>query len=551
MKSNPSVHTFISDHKVQSYGLMLLISIVYLINFGANDIWTPNESFYAEAVREMFESGNFVDIKYNYEPRYNKPPLTYWLMALSAGIFGMSEFALRLPIILLSLGSIWLTYLLGKQLFDKESGLLAMMMMAVSVQLLAVKQYASPEIPLTFFFTLSLYYFIKGYQKKSAPYIYLFYVALGLAVLVKGYPYIVVIGGIVVFYMLLNHSFKLKLIWKDILFLKPWIGILLVLTIGLSWIFYMYWQDGQEFWTVYKRETFDRAFTRDERSMRWSFYFGAMAWTIAPYSIAFYYAFIKWLTHWKKAKVVLFPLSWLLVMLVIFTFSKGKIPTYFIQAHPAMILMTIPLLNELRPQTKLWLSIWQATLIIPTVLLGIGIIGLIYSLKLPFVLYALAPTGIFCLYYWYKIRKVFWLVFSPFISMIILIFCFALFLPKIEQVRPYDEIGAVIEENIAKEVPLMIEGTLIHNMPYYAERRVIRDAQLDEIINSKGKTLVLIKAEKASQLQNFDLLWEGMIYDFPSESQFAKFIQASVKALAGDFSKFADYQLLYRELKKE
>ena len=125
---------------------------VYLLNFHINDIWTPNESFYADAVREMFESGNFLDIKYNYEPRYNKPPLTYWLMALSSGVFGINEFGLRLPMVLTGLGSIWFTYLLGRLQFGEKGGLYAMMMMGVSVQLLSVKQYASPEVPLTFFF---------------------------------------------------------------------------------------------------------------------------------------------------------------------------------------------------------------------------------------------------------------------------------------------------------------------------------------------------------------------------------------------------------------
>ena len=146
-----------ADHKILLWFLMGFITLVYFFNFHVNDIWTPNESFYAEAVREMFESGNFAEIFYNYEPRYNKPPLTYWSMAISAGIFGLNEFSLRLPILLMGLGSIWLTYLLGKLLYGEKGGLYAMVMMAFSLQLLAVKQYASPEMPLTFFFTLTMY----------------------------------------------------------------------------------------------------------------------------------------------------------------------------------------------------------------------------------------------------------------------------------------------------------------------------------------------------------------------------------------------------------
>ena len=143
--------TLSAPHKRQVIFLMAVISALYLFNFHVNDIWTPNESFYAEAVREMFESGNFLEMFYNYEARYNKPPLTYWAMAASAAVFGLNEFALRLPIVLMGIGSIWFTYLLGRRIYGDKGGLYAMVMMAFSVQLLAVKQYASPEIPLTFF----------------------------------------------------------------------------------------------------------------------------------------------------------------------------------------------------------------------------------------------------------------------------------------------------------------------------------------------------------------------------------------------------------------
>ena len=187
-----------SSKPKNTYFLFILIAFVYFYNFHVNDIWTPNESFYADAVREMFESGNFIDIKYNYEPRYNKPPLTYWAIAASSAIFGLNEFGIRLPIVLMALGSIWLTYLLGKRMYGQSGGFYAMIIMALGLQLLAVKQYASPEVPLTYFFTLTMYWFYRGYEDRSNKYLILSYIALGLTVLTKGFPYIIVIGGIVI-----------------------------------------------------------------------------------------------------------------------------------------------------------------------------------------------------------------------------------------------------------------------------------------------------------------------------------------------------------------
>ena len=213
-----------ADSPSQKYFLFAFISIVYLFNFHINDIWTPNESFYAEAVREMFESGNFLDIFYNYEPRYNKPPLTYWAMAASAAIFGMNEFALRLPIVLMGLGSIWLTFLLGRLMYGDKGGIYAMVMMAFSLQLLAVKQYASPEMPLTFFFTLTMYWFLKGYRTEKFKFILLAYVALGLTILTKGYPYLVVIGGIIGLYTLWDNWRNWSQLWNKVKLFKLHLG---------------------------------------------------------------------------------------------------------------------------------------------------------------------------------------------------------------------------------------------------------------------------------------------------------------------------------------
>ncbi len=523
---------------------------VYLLNFHINDIWTPNESFYADAVREMFESGNFLDIKYNYEPRYNKPPLTYWLMALSSGVFGINEFGLRLPMVLTGLGSIWFTYLLGRLQFGEKGGLYAMMMMGVSVQLLAVKQYASPEVPLTFFFVASLYYSLKGYRERSFKNILLFYILLGLAVLIKGYPYIVVIGGIAGLFVLLENKLQWKGIWKDILFLKPHFGLPLVIALGLSWIFYMYWKDGQEFWLVYKRETFDRAFTRKESSMRWFFYFKVMAWTILPYSIAFYFAAIKWIRDWKKAKVILFPFCWLIVMLVIFTFSKGKIPTYFIQAHPAMIFMIIPILLEKSDLKGLWRILWNSTFIIPATLVLIGTGVMIYELQLFPALYLLIPIGGYLLMKLTKKVHSEQLVTVPFWITLMFLIAFSLYLPKMEAFRPYDEIGSIINNDlkINREIPIHIDKTLIHNIPFYTERKAIRN---EDIIaywkNTRNDKLALVKDNTLKELTGYRSVWNGWIYNSSSESQFFKFVMACRQASNGEFGKFAKYHLIVEE----
>ena len=542
-------------HKKQAYFLMAIISVVYLLNFHVNDIWTPNESFYAEAVREMFESGNFLEFFYNYEPRYNKPPLTYWLIAASSSIFGLTEFAIRLPIVLMGIGSIWFTYLIGKLLYGPKGGLYAMVLMAFSVQLLAVKQYASPEMPLTFFFTLTMYYFIKGFDLRKSKYMFLAFVMLGLTVLTKGFPYIIVIGGIIGLYTLVKGPLNWNRIWKDIKLLNLHIGIPVTLLIGLSWVIFMYLKDGAEFWEIYYRETFGRALNKKTNGAKPFFYLEVISWSIIPYSLVFVYSFVKWLKNWKKLSSVLFPLCWFLVMLVIFTIAKGKIPTYMIQAHPAMLLMIVPVLLEAGPSSNTNKILWKTSFALPSILIIAANFYIIYLLSLPVVLYALPTFMLAGFIKWMvQFRNSNWHVMVPFWAMTAFLICFAVYLPKMEKFRPYDELGRVIneQEGIDTTIPIYIQETLIHNIPFYAERKAIRNQSIIQINMASDNTegvLALVRDEDLDKLDGFKSIWSGMIYDFSSESQFLKFILACIDAEQSDFSKFARFHVVTKGIR--
>lgn len=537
LTSNSTLH--------QSSVIMVLLTILYFYNFHVNDIWTPNESFYAESVREMFESGNFLDIQYNYEARYNKPPLTYWAIAASATVFGLNEFSIRLPIVLMALGSIWLTYLLGKDLYGQKGGLYAMIIYGLGLQLLAVKQYASPEIPLTFFFTLTLFWFNRAYQQRSNKLLGLSYLALGLTVLTKGFPYIIVIGGIVLFYLVLKNWQQWRTLLKEILWLKLPLGVLIVGLIGLSWVIYMYLKDGDAFWEIYYRETFGRALEKKSKGLQPFFYIGVISWSIIPYSLAFFFGIYYWIKNRASVSRILFPIAWIVVMLVIFTVSKGKIPTYIIQAHPAFALFLVPLFlenNKLKVFTFLNM-VMSAILILGTGYLIVALEMHWLFFLIPAIIGLLFATGFPSLD-----KEHFQLL--PFWAMFGFLVVFSSYLPQLEDYRSYDKIGAVVKERqIDTSTPLLLDAWLIHNLPYYAERRAIRD-QSTAMINDNAKekeTLALLPLAHLAEIDfSYDILWQGLIYDFASESQFFKFVMATNEAKKGNEEKFATYVLIHK-----
>ena len=516
---------------------------VYFWNIWLNDIWIPNEAFYAESAREMLESGNFLDIFFNYEPRFNKPPMTYWMVALSYLIFGINEFATRIPIVLSALGSNILVYLIGKELYGKKVAVVSAAVMAFSFQFVINSRYASPEVPLTFFFTLTLYFFIIGYKRKKFLYILLSYISLGLVVLTKGFPYIAVIGGIVIVYLLFENSFKVKDFLRDLKFIHLEIGLPIVFIIGFSWYIYMYLKFGSSFVETTLEETIKRAVGKKSKGFSdLFFYVIAILWGFLPYSLFFYYGLVRFFKDRKKE--LLFPVVWFGVMFVIFTAAKGKIPVYIIQAHGAMSLIAGYYLINHSPVRLVDRFLYYGSLIIP-VFLGVVVIGgFVYLFRLdPF--YYIA--ALFPVLYLLRYRE---LKLLPYITMVVVFFIFTVsVLPVVEKFRPYDKIGQVISDNVPeKDIPLYIESYFWHNLPFYAKRKVFRDVSGKDIISlsNKGAVLALVNEKTYKDIKGAQILWEGYLYRKGSESRFAIFLKYIHKALNGDFSGFEKRYLIYK-----
>ncbi len=527
------------------YFFFLWIGFLFFWNIWLNDIWTANEAFYAEAVREMFEKHNFLDIYYNYEPRFNKPPLTYWLMAISAFIFGMTEFAMRLPIVLAGIGSIFLTFLIGKKLHGTEVGILSAFIMAFSIQFYSNSRYASPEIPLTFFFLLTLYLFIVGYKENKWKYILYSYFALILTIWTKGYPYMILIGLIVFIYILWDVNFNFKKFLEKLKFLKLHIGIPLVLVLGFWWFVYMYIKFGNEFLDVYMEETLKRAIAKKSNGLADLFFYPyVILWGFLPYSLAFYFSLFGYLKNWKRIKEISFVITWFLVMLIVFTIAKGKVPTYFIQAHGAMSIILAYFIVNYKFKNWFVKIPWMASFFTAGLIILFIEGYLIYQFDLDKLYYIVI---LFPLLYAIRYKD---FVFFPFNSALTLLFVIVIsILPIIEIYRPYDKIGVAIDDSfVPNSTPLLVEGRFIHNLPFYAKRKEIGKLNLEQLKErfKQKKFLALVKEEDFHYFKNAEVLWIGYIYKKSSESRFAILIKSVLKAKKGDMSKFEKMYLVYR-----
>lgn len=160
----------------------ILLYFVGLDSFGITD---PGESYYAEAGREMIESGDYITPHLNYQIYFSKPILTFWIVALAYKLFGVNEFAARVLFACLALVLIMATYLLARCIRNSRCGLMAGLILATAPLLMAEAKLSPVDVTFACFLNLTIYALILTalYQSAWWP---VFYISLALAVLTKG-----------------------------------------------------------------------------------------------------------------------------------------------------------------------------------------------------------------------------------------------------------------------------------------------------------------------------------------------------------------------------
>jgi 4-amino-4-deoxy-L-arabinose transferase-like glycosyltransferase len=175
--------------------LALAAFLTFFAGLGRSAISDSDEAFYAEAAREMVESGDWLTPTYNYEPRFEKPILYYWLAAAAFEAAGVTEAAARFPSALAGLTMALLTYACGRRWFNPAVGFIAGLIVATNFGYYAIGRLALPDLPLAFFIALSTWAALEGLRParhaatlpaSARAWLLLSAAAAGLAFLTKG-----------------------------------------------------------------------------------------------------------------------------------------------------------------------------------------------------------------------------------------------------------------------------------------------------------------------------------------------------------------------------
>lgn len=345
--------------------ICILLLVAWFASLELRGLFIPDEGRYAEIPREMIATGDWVTPRLNDLRYFEKPPLQYWLTAVSFRFFGEDEWTARLPSAVLGLLAVLMLGFTGYRLKGACTGLLAAVILGSSWAFFLGAQYLTLDMTLTAFLTAALCAFLLAQDQEVVErrnaWMLAAWVATALAVLSKGLIGIVLPGLAIASYAVVRRDPGL------LRRLNPLAGGALLLLIVAPWFIVVQYRNPEFFHFFFIHEHLERfAESAHHRAGPWWYYVpiviaGLMPWTPALLRIR--------AQRWKAPirgprafSVEWFAALWALVTLLFFSLSQSKLPAYVLPAFPAIALILAQGIEH-RPQKTLGWSAWGMALL--------------------------------------------------------------------------------------------------------------------------------------------------------------------------------------------
>src|SRR5215475_2359140 len=151
------------SHKFHFLAVTGFAALLLFWNLGRGDLSGYDDALYAHEGKQMLITGDWWNVRFNGDLNFEYPPLFMWLEALSMKAFGISDFAAKFPSALSALLTIILVFYIASELSEEfflpVGSAWALML---SQYYMKYAMHAMTDVPSTFFFTLSLFLYIKG-----------------------------------------------------------------------------------------------------------------------------------------------------------------------------------------------------------------------------------------------------------------------------------------------------------------------------------------------------------------------------------------------------
>jgi 4-amino-4-deoxy-L-arabinose transferase-like glycosyltransferase len=337
-------------------GFLLAVSLpVFLLGLGSYGMLDPTDSFFVEGPKEMLERGHYLTPLFNYTDWFDKPAFPFLLIVLSYKIFGVSAWAARLPSALSGVALVLLTAVAIRSIVGARAAWLCGLVLAACPIFVIVGRCALTDEPLTLLIGASLLAFARALILSDRVAALCGYFALALAIVCKGPIGLVLVFGSIVTYASLDWWHRKRnlanLQPREALphlmaTLRPVAGALILLFAACPYFIIAHFTTNgaftNEFFFHQNLGRFEGT-VNHQQPVWWYipvFFCGYLPWTVflmagLPY--------IKrlWLkrTWTHRQRLMIFSISWLAFVLVLFSFVPTKLPTYIVPLSPALAIL--------------------------------------------------------------------------------------------------------------------------------------------------------------------------------------------------------------------
>ncbi len=312
----------------------------------------------AQIARNMLQSGDWVTARLDGVAYLEKPPLIYWMMAVSYRIFGVHDWAARIPLALGVLLLCWVVYRFGRWAFGVDAGVYAGLSLATCVGLFLFTRIQIPDAILTLSITTAIWSWLRILEPDEEPkskWVWLLGASFGAGLLLKGLIAIVFPVLAMIIYMALTRQ---VLSWKSWKKLRLWLVVVIALVIALPWhvlatlrnppyfVFSMHSGPGEYkgfFWFYFFNEHILRflnlRYPRDYNTVpRPLFWLLNLVWLFPWSAYLPGAAKLPYKPQDRAGRVRLMALCWIGVVMVFFTFSTTQ-EYYSMPIYPALALL--------------------------------------------------------------------------------------------------------------------------------------------------------------------------------------------------------------------
>ena len=312
--------------------LLVASAILLFVDLGGSTIWDINEAFYVETPKQMVLTGDYVNPSFNGAERFNKPVLSYWIVAGFYKVMGVSVTTERVAIALGSLLLIGATFVIGRTLGGRNAGVIAALVLASAPSVMLWSRRIFIDVWLTSLLALALmcYVLVDAHPHRRRLSLIGMYAAIGLAMLTKG-PVALVLPGLA---LLIHLTWTRTL--RDLRVMMIPIGLLIIAVIVAPWYIADYHQHGWKhisgFFIGENLDRYTETYGAQNRGL-W-FYIPVLLGDLTPWSM-FLPAAI-WLAWRERRPDLRLMIIWIAVFAGVFSLSKTKQDLYIFPAAPAI-----------------------------------------------------------------------------------------------------------------------------------------------------------------------------------------------------------------------